>query len=146
MNTDYNINHSLEYIYDVYSPIIYGIAVQISSDELEAENILTATFKKISKLTLAKQGSSSLCIRLIKLTIETACDQFPKYKNGKLELKQFQKLPIFYQLVCENISIESVCTQYDLTTPQLMKYLREELAWLSNVKKRFLVRAITIPA
>jgi hypothetical protein len=146
MNTLYTISQSLEYFYDLYSPVIYGVALQISSDEKEAEKILIASFKKINKLELFQPGSPNLSIKLIKLTIEVACELFPKYTRGNLELKQFRKLPVLHRLICENLSIGSLCTQFNLTTQQLMKRLRAELSLLSNVKKMYLVRAITISA
>lgn len=145
-STDHTTNHSLEYIYDVYSPVLYGIAFQISSDENEAEKILVATFRKIHKLELSSQANPNLCLELIKLTLEIACELFPKYKRGFFGLKQFSKSPVLYQVIFENISISSLCTQYNLTAQQLMKSLRAELSLLSNAKKKYLVRVITIAA
>lgn len=62
-----------ERLYDAYSAIVYRIALKISLDKKQAEEILISTFKKLYQLTSTEYNHQSLrIITLIKLVIQTA--------------------------------------------------------------------------
>jgi len=138
------MNKSLEYIYDQYGAVMYGIAMQISSNEKEAEQILVGTFKKIYNQNPTNQPLPG--IRFIKLTIETACELFPKYNRNDLQLKPFHRLPILNKLLCENACAQSLSKHFNISSSQLMKDLKMEMDFFLYTKKRFLIRTITIAA
>jgi hypothetical protein len=141
-----SMNPTLEDIYDRYSRVMYGVAFQITSNEEEAEKILMAGFKKMHILKNLVQRNPATSLQFIKLTVETAFELFPGYKTKHWEIKQFHTSPVLYQLIFENKNIQALCTKYGLTVPQLTKKIRSELSILANIKKRYLVKAITISA
>ena len=81
MDTLNHIYKTSEYVYDKYSPMMFGIALQISSTEKEAEQILSSTFQKIHNQKVHEQSHSGLCVKRIKLTIETAFEQLPSRRK-----------------------------------------------------------------
>ena len=140
------MSQSLECIYDEYGPVMYGVAMQISASVQEAERILIHAFKKIKKQKLAEQAPSMWGFKLVKLTIETALELYPKYKGNHLQLKSFYRSPILRKLLCEDVNITSLSNQDDITPAQCMKNLKMELSLFLSIKKRYLIKAITIPA
>jgi hypothetical protein len=139
-------NPSMDNIYNLYSPVVYGLAFQITSNEKDAEEILIACFQKIHKLKYLKQRSTGTTLQLIQLTIEIIFETFQKYKKKDLDINQFHKSPVLFQLIFEKNNISSLCAKYGVSTTQLMKSLRGEISALSNIKKRYLVRANNITA
>lgn len=123
------LNKSFENIYDTYSPMLFGIAVQISPTEKEAEVIIIATFKKIHEQNLIDQTSPLLCVTLIKLLIQTAHEQL-KLKNFKL--KQFENAPLLHKLLCEQAELENHCIENNLSRADARKILHEEFKRLKN--------------
>jgi hypothetical protein len=138
------IDQSLEHIYDLYSPVMYGTAFQFSSKGDEAEKILLATFKKMRGLKWVREENAGLAVKLIKLTVEMACELYPDFKKDNLEFRHYRKSPILFRLICEHKGMESLCSEYHVTSMQLMKCLRKELSLLSDVKRKYLVRTITM--
>ena len=145
METLQDINQSIEYIYDKYSPVLYGIALQITSCEKEAEQILIASFQKIQKGRLFNLHNPCTCVKLMKLTIETTCEQFPKYKRSDLAFKQLHQSPIVNRLLSENSPMKSLSRENHLTRSQAMKNFRADLSVLLRIKKDYVVRTIITP-
>ena len=145
VNSSSVIDQQLERIYDQYSPVMYNIAMQLTSSEKESEQILICMFKKISKQKLFEPDHTLPCVRFIKLTIETTYELFPKYKRIPIQLKQFQRSPILNKLLCENMSIKSFSWQNNISSSQSMQSLKIEMAMLLNIKKKYLIRVVTIP-
>lgn len=124
---------SFEKIYDTYAAMLYGIALKISPGKKEAEEILIRTFRKIQQQKLLQQKHPSLCIALVKLTIQTAYEQ-PNQKNTLIS-KQFENTALLNKLLFQNTTIETLCEQSLLTRDQVTKKIREEILALRNMKK-----------
>ena len=125
--------NTIENIYDKYSPMIYGIALDISSTQSEAESILISTFHKAYKQNLIKKSSHFLCASLIKLTIQTAREQL-KTKNI-IKIKQFENASLLHNLLCDQLNLEDFCSENNLSRNQLAKQIREELSSKRNTLK-----------
>ena len=61
-----------EQIYDLYSPVLYGIALKISSTPADAEILLIETFKKIQEEKLYLLCKDKMCIEFIRVLINIA--------------------------------------------------------------------------
>ncbi len=133
---------ALERVYDEYGAVIYGVAMQISSSEEEAEQILMQVFKKLQGQKLMNQHLP--CIRFVKLTIETALELYPEYNGSQLTWKPFYRSPLLKKLFCENVSIQSLSELDNITSAQCMKNLKMELSLFLNMKKTYLIRTVTI--
>ena len=127
------MNNLFENIYDKYSKMLYSIAEEISPSQKAAEEIQITTFKKVHKQNLIQQIYPSICVTLIKLLIQTAHEQI--YHNElkhNFKLKQFENTPLLHKLLCEQINIESNCTENNLSRTEAGKILREEFNLLRN--------------
>ena len=128
---------TLENLYDTYSPMLYGIALEISPGQKEAEEILISTFHKIGKQNLLQQAHPSLCATLIKLIIRTAHEQLkPGQLKNNFRLKQFESTPLLHKLLCEQISLENYGDENKLARAEVAKRIREEFISLRNLKKK----------
>jgi len=61
---------SFENIYDMYCPMLYGIALALCPTTKKAEEILTLTFQKVHQQNLNWQERKPFSIDLIKLMIQ----------------------------------------------------------------------------
>ena len=137
-----NTLYSFEKIYDKYSALLYGVALQISPTTAVAEQILINTFKKAHQQNILNKNYPQLLIILIKLTIKTANEACnPDDLINKFRLKQFEKMPILNQFLCEEISIENYCIQNNLTQKEVVDSICKDFRLLKNYKA-----AIILPA
>lgn len=122
-------------VYDNFSPMLYGIALQISPSQQVAEQILIKTFVKLSGESILQQEHASLCLSLIKLLIQTAHEKLNN-NSGKtnFKLKIFEDLPILHYFICEQFTLEDYCIENKTTKLNAMKLFREELQILSKRK------------
>lgn len=120
-------------LYDTYSPMLYGIALEISPSPIQAEEILSAAFQKAVRQNLIQQNEHSLCATLIKLIIQTAHEQLNHKNNFKLQ--QFENTPLLHKILCEQINLEDHCTENKITRMEAAKQMREELQ-LVRIKNR----------
>lgn len=91
-----------ENIYDTYSPVVYGIALEISPTTEIAEQILFRIFQEVYNQNLMEQKHPSLCVTLIKLIFQIAHEQLPtsQLKNN-FKIMQFENTPLLHKLLCE---------------------------------------------
>jgi hypothetical protein len=85
-------NASGEILYDRYCTLVYHIALKITSDKKNAEEVLVGTFRKLyEQLPDKKQGIFVSPFSLMRTVIQTAREQFspvmnvsgnPKTENG----------------------------------------------------------------
>ncbi len=128
------LDKSLENIYDTYSKMLFGIAMQIAATEQDAEEILIITFKKIYKQNIIQQIYPSICITLIKLLIQTAHEQLnPEELEHNFKLKQFENTPLLHNLLCKQVSFEGHCNATNLSLAMGRKKLREEFNLLRKI-------------
>ena len=99
-----------ENMYEKYSAILYGIALEICPNVVCAERLFTATFKNIYNLNLTGQNSPSLYIELIRLVLSTTKNEIYPHENEiNFTLKQFNSTPLLQQLICNEISLKNYC-------------------------------------
>ncbi len=125
--------HTFENVYDKYSPILYSIALEISSTQKEAEQILTATLKFAYSNKLIEENKHSLCAFLIKALIQTANEHLKPENNFRL--KQFENTPTLQKFLCEQKFIDELCSEKSENRLQAAKQLRFELNTLRNLKE-----------
>ncbi len=120
-----------EIFYDAYSAMANNVALQISTSPAEAERIFSAAFKKASQLNIVEQRFPSPCIALISILIDTAHQQ-RNNTIGKMNFRhrQFAATPILHHLLCEKSSIESYCSDHEITRQQASNKLRTEVLLL----------------
>jgi hypothetical protein len=121
---------TIEYVYDTYSSMMYGIALEISQNEQAAAAILISAFQKIHRQKLIQQATHGTCAMLIKLTIQTAYEQIKQ--ENRFSLKQFENTPMLHRLLCQQVSLESICQENKLTPTQVAKIIREEMHSISQ--------------
>lgn len=127
-------NSSFEALYNIYSAMLYSVALEISPNQKAAEEILILTFQKVYKKKLTQQNHPSICATLLKLVIETAQEQLnPDQIKSSFKLKQFEKAPILHKLLCEQISLTEYCEKSRLTRSEIAIKLREEVVLLRKL-------------
>lgn len=127
-----NSTHSFKILFDTYSPMLYGIATEISMDSTEADNLLTAVFDKVYKLKIHLHEHTSTCVALIQLLIQTAHERSNKSTaNSILKLKQFESTPILHKVLCEQVNLEHFCKVANLTSRDVILQIREEFKSMS---------------
>lgn len=116
----------IEQLYDTYSPMLYGIALEISKTQSEAEEILMGTFQKIAAQDFVKDDPT-LSVTLVKLAIQTAHEQLGNgHFVNPIKLKQFENTPIFHALICEQLSLDNYCEENEVDRCTVLKMLRKE--------------------
>ena len=119
---------SIEKLYDTYSVMLYGIALEISPSQRVADRILIETFKRAYKKNVINQEKSSICVTLIKLIIETAHHiLMPEELKHNFKLKQFENSQLLHQLLCEQLSVDAICRNNKLTPLEAAQKIREEI-------------------
>ena len=116
-------------VYNTYSPMLYGIALQISTTENEAQQLLISTFKTAYKQNVAEQTHPCVCVTLIKLLISSAQDLV---LSKRIKLKQFENAPLLHKMLCENIKHEVLCEELQITRNQLSRKIQEEVLKLGS--------------
>ena len=114
-------------LYDTYSPMLFGIASEISSGADQAEEILIKTFAKARVRDHALDHSLSSCIKLIKLLIESAHEVLDKGQVENIKIGQFEKTPLLHQLLCERAHIDDYCKTNNVSRLQAGQQMRAEL-------------------
>lgn len=122
--------NTIEKIYDTYSPALYGIALEISTTEKEAEEIIIGTFLKLHKSNSSVENSHCIFVTLIKLLLATAREQIKLKRIIKLKL--FKNSPLLQKIVCENLSVKTICGQFQLTIAEVLQRIREEFNQIRN--------------
>jgi hypothetical protein len=130
-------NNSFENIYDKHSAMLFGIALELSSTEIEAEEILIKTCKKIHEYNLMLETNSSLCVTLIKLVIQTAKEQLkPNEIKHNFKFKHYENTPLLHKLLCEQKNLESYLIENNLSRVEIGKMLRKEFNLLRKMQQR----------
>ncbi len=107
--------------FEIYSPMIFGIALQLSPNQQKAEDLLLKTFELIRANKLAEQSSSSRSIELIKLVLQVA--QELQYIGPQT----IHTAPLISQLIAKKITVRETCEQNKSNVIQLGKEIRAEL-------------------
>ena len=122
-------------LYDTYSPMLYGIALQIAPTHMEAEYILSATFSKALQQNWCEQKHPSPCIEIIKLLIKTAHQRLNNnIGETNFKIKQFENTPMLHQLLCEQMTVEDYCMQNKIAKEKALKDFRMELSLILEAK------------
>lgn len=125
-----------EVLYDVYSPMLFGIALQISPTIQKAEHILAATFCKAHEQNISDKKHPILFLGLIRLLVEIAHQEF---NNGKgctnFNVVQFQKSSIVHSILFELIPLENYCLENNLNRQEAMRNMRSEFLEIMRTHK-----------
>lgn len=118
---------TFEDIYDKYSPMLYGIALEISTSESEGEEILISTFQKVHSQNLIQSTNYSICGTLIKLLIQSA-HEILNNNQGKInfKIKIFENTPLLHKLLCEQINFNDHCRDNSLSHAEAINQIRRE--------------------
>ncbi len=119
-------------LYDTYSPMLYGIALDISSGARQAEDILIRTFAKAGSPDRALDHPASACIALIRLLIESAHELLGPTQASNIKLKIFEKTPLMHKMLCERVNLNDYCQANNMTRMEAGKKMREELLYIRN--------------
>jgi len=118
---------TFEALYDKYSGMLYGIALEISRTEKEAEDILISTFQKAYRQNIHDRNGPSPLADLIKLMIQTACEKFhPGQPTNILRLKCLESTPMLHRTFCEPKGFERYCNENSLNRAEGLKQMRSE--------------------
>lgn len=119
---------NLENLYDIYSPMLFSLALEITNSKKSAEEILVNTFIKIDRLKIAEEHHVSLSGKFIKLLVQTAKTSInPQNLTAQYKLQRFEKTPITKDLLFEQIGFENYCTENSITRLEAAKKIRQEL-------------------
>ncbi len=119
--------NSLAKVYDLYGPMLYGIALEICEVEKTAEEIIFTTFQKFVKQNYLNSKKELFCALLIKLMIQTAHEQLNKNSAVfNFKVKQFEKAPLLHKLLCELIPLEDHCNNVKITRLEAARQIRSE--------------------
>ena len=127
------MNYSIqafEKFYDTYSPMLYGMALQLSPTQRQAEELLVKTFVILHKQKFVEANDPCVCINLIRLLLGTAQEQFKA-----AELHPFKNAPMMNLILSGKMSVREVCLHNRVNVIQLGKIIRAELNSLRTVKK-----------
>ncbi len=125
--------HTFENIYDKYSSLLFGIAIDNSASTNQAEEILIITFKKFNSGGYINQTSPSVCITLIKLLIQTLHEEIIQHENNRdFKIKQFENSPLLNKFMCEQINLNDYCIQKNITRAEARKMLHDEFKKIRN--------------
>ncbi len=82
----------LEYIYDQYSPLLYGVILKILADESEAEAILIKSFNLFFSKKITADNNKLIFFHLLNVAILVTAEHvsIPKVEIGKMILKDLQ--------------------------------------------------------
>ena len=129
------ITSKFETLYDTYSPLLYGIALQIAPTQKEAEQIFITTFTNAHQQNIEEQKYPSLIITLLKIIIHTAHLQLNN-NIGKtnFKIKQFKNTPMLHQIICEQMTIENYCIENKIAKAEAIKNIKEEFSEILKTK------------
>ena len=119
-----------ELFYDTYSPMLYGIAIQLAPTQMQAEALLINTFKLLHMQNFHKENQTNVCLSLVKIIIQTAEHEFSQKQNAL-----FHNAPLLNQLLSEKITVKELCQQIRINPIQLGKLIRAELNSFCTIEK-----------
>jgi hypothetical protein len=123
-------NSNLENIIDVYSPMVYGIALEIAPNAAIAKAILLQTFQKINLQKINPSQSPSFVVTLLLLTLQTAREQiYQEQFDCTFKLQIFDKTPLIRELIGSQINLTDYCKkiQIDKLILRAVKFRAQEL-------------------
>jgi len=127
---------NFEKIYEKYSPMLFGLALEICPSKKHAEELLLITFKKIHQDDINRENHPAYCITLIRLIIKTAHGIYPEKFQTCLSLKQFETTPLLNQLICDQKSLEDYCKEKPLSQQEALQIMRDEFSKIRNSKQK----------
>lgn len=123
---------NFEKIYEKYSPMLYGVALEICLSKKQAEELLMITFKNIHLEDINCEKNPAYCLTLIRLIIKMAYRLYPENFKTCVSLKQFENTPLLNQLLCEQISLQNYCDKKPLTKQQGLQIMLNEFITIRN--------------
>ena len=127
---------NFEKIYEKYSPMLFGVALEICPSKKQAEELLLITFKKIHRDDINREKYPAYCITLLRLIIKTAHGIYPDKFKTCPSLKQFETTPLLNQLICDQKSLEDYCKEKPLSQQEALQIMRDEFSKIRNSKQK----------
>ena len=128
--------NELEHLYRIHSSMIYGISLEVSATQEEAEELFIETFVQMHN-QIPTQSGSRLCVAVVKLVMQIAQAKLGATGfKGLVGLKHFEQLPLINHLLRRQVSVSSLCKENKLTKALIGKKLRQEFLWLRNVNNQ----------
>jgi hypothetical protein len=121
----------LESIFDKYGGVLYGIALQICTNERQAELVLVKTIRSLSARKPLPPSNIVLCMQLIHLIIKTAKSEgyYESERSGG-RLKLFEDSPLLRRLFCEQQTLAEFCLQTNMPLTEALIKVQWEFARL----------------
>lgn len=129
---------NFEKIYDNYCGLIYGIALKISPNQNQAEEILIKTFIQAELQNIDEQESTTIYLALIKIIIQTAHHELNN-STGKTNIKlvKFENFPLIHQILCEQTCLDCFAKENSLTKVATGKMLYNEFELLKYLYHQY---------
>jgi hypothetical protein len=120
-----------ERIYQKYSPMLYAIALEITSGEKQAARILKDTFRSACDKSMFEHESPSYCFQLIKVMIQEIRKEIG-FNDGEktIKLKQFEQTPLIHYLLCKQISLDDHCLEKEISKEEGARHIRDEFNFM----------------
>ena len=86
-------SNKFEYIYDRFSPLLYGIILKISINQKDAESILLKSFKIFFSQKPGEVPENLIFLHILRITIGVTADHInvSKEEIGKMILQDFHQ-------------------------------------------------------
>ncbi len=131
--------NTFDNMYNTYSRMLYGFAIEISPTQSEAEQIFINTFYKAQQQDIARTHANCLFATLIKLTMQTAREELEGKITKIPTLSIFRNTPLLHMYLCENVTINEICKKLSLTLEQTVILFRKEVHTICKPKPNSLI-------
>ena len=130
-----NNRHIWEYIYDKYSPAIYGIICSITDDKVLAEKIFIDAFVEVKEKQVLLKISHSICVHLLRFTYQFAINKLKEYEVNPAVNYPVVPASLINFLCIQCGSIKEAASILNITEEEIKKKLRFEFLALRQVKE-----------
>lgn len=113
----------MEAVYDVYAPLVYGIAVKAVRDVSQAGEIVVEVFRNLG-ITALKRSDACLFALFVERTL---CIVRTRYASANGSPGALENMPLIDKLLCSGISLDEYCRQAGITRAEVWKGIREEI-------------------
>jgi len=119
---------TLDSIFSIYSPLLFGIALKLSSSQKDAEKILINTFKTFYQTSLIEQKNPSTIVILTKLLINTANRELiSQGSKNDVNIIELENTSLLQNLIFGKEILESHCPQNRQQRMAVAKTIRKSI-------------------
>ncbi len=122
---------SVEYAYDNYAPMMFGIITKMTGDDLLSEEILKKVFLELYKKEMLVENHPGLCRKLLIETFQRTLKHLETI--GLTEYKPFNdNYPLINLFYFNQKDLKQAATERDMTEQEVLKSLRLEFNHCSS--------------